>query len=93
RRLPVEILTEIFTHCLPSKHIPPSSLIMEAPLVLLSVCREWRTVALSTPRLWCSPRIRLPSSGHLTDAKLKPHHTGIEQWLDRSGSLPLFLSL
>ncbi|KAF9067402.1 hypothetical protein BDP27DRAFT_1422962 [Rhodocollybia butyracea] len=107
RSLPVELLLQIFPHCLPSKFtILPPSLIMEAPLALLFVCQKWRAVALSTPQLWSSPRIRLtpelwgklrmrlPSSYHcLIDEKLKRQRHGIKQWLKCAGSLLLSLTL
>ncbi|KIJ55766.1 hypothetical protein M422DRAFT_151568, partial [Sphaerobolus stellatus SS14] len=59
RRLPVEILSEIFLQCLP----PPagnlhyllalhSIIWTEAPLILLGVCKRWRRIALGTPRLF-----------------------------------------
>ncbi|KAF9475950.1 hypothetical protein BDN70DRAFT_863996, partial [Pholiota conissans] len=53
RRFPVDLIREIFFHCLPTMH----NAIMvsrEAPMVLTHVCRAWRTVALSTPSLWAS---------------------------------------
>ncbi|KAF7294304.1 F-box domain-containing protein [Mycena chlorophos] len=50
--LPLEIITEIFLLCIPEydwdNSIAPSS----APLLLLRVCRAWRQLALSTPKLW-----------------------------------------
>ncbi|KAF9066212.1 hypothetical protein BDP27DRAFT_1424102 [Rhodocollybia butyracea] len=91
--LPVELLSEIFPHCLPSMLTPLPSLIMEAPLVLLFVCQKWRAVAVSLPQLWSSLRISLPSSNHLFDGKLIQRRNGITKWLNRSGSLPLSLSL
>ncbi|KAF9066206.1 hypothetical protein BDP27DRAFT_1449835 [Rhodocollybia butyracea] len=107
RSLPVELLLQIFPHCLPSEFtILPPSLIMEAPLALLFVCQKWRAVALSTAQLWNSPRIRLtpelwgslrmslPTSYHrLLDEELKKQRHGIKQRLNRAGSFPLSLSL
>ncbi|KII91818.1 hypothetical protein PLICRDRAFT_105807, partial [Plicaturopsis crispa FD-325 SS-3] len=60
RRLPAELLSEVFVHCLPpdsapSPYAPPLSsgpALGSAPLLLMSVCKRWRAVALSTPRLW-----------------------------------------
>ncbi|KAJ7238564.1 hypothetical protein B0H12DRAFT_1025597, partial [Mycena haematopus] len=51
RRVPEDVLIEIFLLCLPSEHnalIDPA----EAPLVLGRICRHWRSVAYSAPRLW-----------------------------------------
>ncbi|KAJ7462165.1 hypothetical protein FB451DRAFT_480103 [Mycena latifolia] len=52
RTLPVEIISEIFTHCLPAGNAKVS--LSQAPFLLLWICRRWREIALSTPRLWSS---------------------------------------
>ncbi|KAJ6521507.1 hypothetical protein B0H19DRAFT_1374985 [Mycena capillaripes] len=54
-RLPVKIVAEIFTLCLPdtypgsSDQLPAKS---RAPLLLLNICKHWADVAVSTPALW-----------------------------------------
>ncbi|KAJ7196813.1 hypothetical protein GGX14DRAFT_700472 [Mycena pura] len=51
RRLPSEILGEIFTHYLDasdSRAHPP-----EALSHLLGVCNQWRAITLASPPLWC----------------------------------------
>ncbi|KIJ13172.1 hypothetical protein PAXINDRAFT_50824, partial [Paxillus involutus ATCC 200175] len=56
RRFPPEVLGEIFVQCLPGDtyiHPGPDTV----PLLLTGICKGWRQVALSTPRLWCSLRI------------------------------------
>ncbi|THU90903.1 hypothetical protein K435DRAFT_569468, partial [Dendrothele bispora CBS 962.96] len=91
RRLSPEILSEIFVRCLPSNHLPTRST-TEAPLVLLCICKKWRQVALSTPRLWCSLHIHVPNyplNAPVIDRKL----TGVDEWLKRSGGLPIALSI
>ncbi|KII83658.1 hypothetical protein PLICRDRAFT_67736, partial [Plicaturopsis crispa FD-325 SS-3] len=50
RRFPAEILSEVFIHCLPAVGDVPS--MMCAPLLVMSVCKRWHAVALSTPQLW-----------------------------------------
>lgn len=45
RKLPVEVLAEIFVHC--SSH---SAL---APVTITEVCHLWRQVVLATPQAWC----------------------------------------
>ncbi|KIM29292.1 hypothetical protein M408DRAFT_52998, partial [Serendipita vermifera MAFF 305830] len=45
RKLPIEILAEIFVHC--------SSLSELAPVTVSEVCRFWRQVILATPQAWC----------------------------------------
>ena len=66
RRLPAEILSEIFIHCVPcAAWVPydgrnmvgmtPLFLLtttQAAPIILMHVCRQWRRVALDTPRLF-----------------------------------------
>ncbi|KAF9042202.1 hypothetical protein BJ165DRAFT_1405902 [Panaeolus papilionaceus] len=51
RRLSDDILVEIFCHCIPTtRNARP--FVSEAPLLLTLVCKKWRTVAMSAPRLW-----------------------------------------
>ena len=86
RRLPPEILSEIFVRCLPSEtYIRPKT--KTAPLLLMGVCSGWRKVALGTPRLWCSLSVR-------------PSHRGEQQglfvyhdWLARARARPLLLAV
>ncbi|KAJ6561860.1 hypothetical protein B0H19DRAFT_894253, partial [Mycena capillaripes] len=53
RRLPADVVAEVFAACLPADRNAIMSS-AEAPLLLCHVCRAWRTLALSTPRLWAS---------------------------------------
>lgn len=65
RRMPADIWSEIFWHCLPTtteiwdEQLKGLDLIEHAtyspntaPSLLLRVCRDWRAIALSSPRLW-----------------------------------------
>ncbi|KAJ3812703.1 hypothetical protein EV368DRAFT_21449, partial [Lentinula lateritia] len=55
RKLPLELVSEIFVHCLEPVSCPSYRLYDQSsgmPFVLSQVCRQWRTVALSTPALW-----------------------------------------
>ncbi|KAJ3996626.1 hypothetical protein F5050DRAFT_69858 [Lentinula boryana] len=91
RKLPVEIISEIFSQCLPE--VDTSSVIwssephpFQAPLLLTQVCRSWRSIAIATPRLW-STLIINASNG-------SPSHGAITKlWLDRSRNVPLTLTL
>ncbi|KAG2066183.1 hypothetical protein BDR04DRAFT_1030623, partial [Suillus decipiens] len=52
-RLPNELLSQIFHHCLPDtdpkiNHFSPPSR-LKAPMLLIGICRRWREVATSTP--------------------------------------------
>ncbi|KAJ3512087.1 hypothetical protein NLJ89_g3727 [Agrocybe chaxingu] len=108
RRVPTDILQEIFRHCLPTKY----NAIMSAehcPLLLTRVCRSWRNIALATPSLWASLHIPVPSipskyfygqyafqddQGEVTVAEAVGRRvTGMQEWLARSGTCALSLSL
>ncbi|KAF8073299.1 hypothetical protein FPV67DRAFT_1409700 [Lyophyllum atratum] len=53
KRLPIEILSEIFVRTLDhySVDFPPANY-SAAPWVLQQICSSWRRVALNEPRLW-----------------------------------------
>ncbi|KAJ7167781.1 hypothetical protein C8R46DRAFT_870883, partial [Mycena filopes] len=62
--LPVEITSEIFLCCLPRTSeyfLPPTfESPVRAPMLLLQICRTWRAIALSSPRLWGFLHLNLP---------------------------------
>ncbi|KAJ7352128.1 hypothetical protein DFH08DRAFT_858001 [Mycena albidolilacea] len=93
--LPFEITSQIFLHCLPKRledPIRPYPSLDEAPLVFTRVCRDWRTVAISTSTLWNHVRIELDSDdrpGHI-DSKWVAL---LDLWLQRSQPQPLSLTL
>ncbi|KAJ7669664.1 hypothetical protein B0H17DRAFT_989717, partial [Mycena rosella] len=86
RRLPRDIVQEIFLACLPSHRNTVMSA-TEAPLILARICSAWRTIALSTPALWAS--LHLPLE-YIFDHSL---HAPVTKWLGRSGRCPLSLSI
>ncbi|KAJ6561729.1 hypothetical protein B0H19DRAFT_1142455 [Mycena capillaripes] len=88
RRLPADVVLEVFTVCLPAGR---NSIMSgeEAPLLLCHICREWRHLALSTPCLWASLHIVAPPNVSKTDRLIEAVNT----WLSRSGVLPLSISL
>ncbi|KAG5639929.1 hypothetical protein DXG03_002330, partial [Asterophora parasitica] len=55
------------------------------PMILAQVCRRWRYIALSMPRLWTKMRIKSYSHSH--------HVPLVQTWLQRSANLPLDISL
>nr|GAT54877.1 predicted protein [Mycena chlorophos] len=57
------------------------------PLVAARVCAQWRTIALSTPRLWTHVRQQL------SDKTFVDQLGSFERWSERSGGLPLDISL
>ncbi|KAL0068401.1 hypothetical protein AAF712_004479 [Marasmius tenuissimus] len=97
RRLPPEVLSEIFVHCLQDKDRNPTRSVTEAPLLLTFVCRRWREIALSTARLWRGIHIYFPSVTKRHEQRFKEiaerRSEGVKAWLSRSGSLPLSISL
>jgi hypothetical protein len=56
-------------------------LIPTTPLLFGRICSAWRELAWSTPKLWSSMELDLENN------KIDP--ILVNQWLDRSGSLPL----
>ncbi|KAJ7181589.1 hypothetical protein C8R43DRAFT_969577 [Mycena crocata] len=91
--LPHEITSEIFLQCLTSQtdskykeHPHPS----RAPLLLLQVCRTWRSIAISTPRLWAYLHVDCVKISYDFRAKLPKR---IETWFGRAGSCPLSFSV
>ncbi|KAF8887678.1 hypothetical protein CPB85DRAFT_1163909, partial [Mucidula mucida] len=65
RRLPNEIISEIFFHCVPNWHTRlsfSSEFTLDprtAPWTLTTVTRRWRDIALSLPQLWTYIRFDL----------------------------------
>ncbi|KAJ7825019.1 hypothetical protein B0H13DRAFT_2122996, partial [Mycena leptocephala] len=81
--LPAELTAEIFGHCL-----PPSSN-MGWYRSIDSVCRTWRDIALTTPKLWATldvPFDILPP--HLASTAASGEDF-IGRWLARAGQVPL----
>ncbi|KAF8628581.1 hypothetical protein AX17_005977 [Amanita inopinata Kibby_2008] len=60
RRIPTEILVEIFKHCLPAwDEASPDPML--APLLLAQVCERWRAITTFTPILWTSIKLIVES--------------------------------
>ncbi|KAJ6594552.1 hypothetical protein B0H19DRAFT_917902, partial [Mycena capillaripes] len=99
RRFPRDIIEEIFMACLP----PNRNCVMsckEAPVILGRICSSWRTISLSTPRLWATlhiaePPLRVPYGPPLRLYKIKVAQRleVAKAWLARSGTCPLSISL
>ncbi|OAX37660.1 hypothetical protein K503DRAFT_719457 [Rhizopogon vinicolor AM-OR11-026] len=85
-RLPVEVLSQNFVHCLPKTDywsISP----MEGPMLLTNICRRWREVVVNMPSLWCRLTV-----GGLTKAQRKTTFC-YDSWLKRSRQRPLSLRI
>lgn len=108
RRVPLDVLCEIFAHCLPA-HRNPTTGAWECPMLLTRVCSIWRALALASPELWA--RIHIPfqpdlegsiyrsyagereiSSDEVTRT-LRLRTDAAREWLSRSGECPLSISI
>ena len=93
RKLPIDILQEIFIACLPTDH---NHLISrwEPPILLTQICSFWRNLAHATPQLWKSIHIKniYGKSMGGTDF-LSTTADAIVEWLTRSAACPLDISL
>ncbi|KAJ7277519.1 hypothetical protein C8J57DRAFT_1309465 [Mycena rebaudengoi] len=85
-KLPPEVTCHIFLHC-----IPPSGggigRAKTAPLLLLTVCRAWRAIALSFPALWATLELDATTIRAMNDPDKMEQFT--TTWFSRSGTLPL----
>jgi len=80
--LPPELLGEVFVRCLPqTNYVTPSS--NGCPLILTKICRQWRAVALSTPRLWASLSVSLSKVTEVSGGDV------YKCWLEKARSVPL----
>ncbi|KAF7336757.1 hypothetical protein MVEN_02110900 [Mycena venus] len=102
RRLPLDIIQEIFMACLPTHRNCVMSA-QEAPVILGRICSSWRAISLATPRLWSRLHIVEPASperahwlnmsrDHGWEARVRRLEVA-NAWLRRSGQCPLSLSL
>lgn len=83
--IPVEILSEIFLHC--ANGIMDYLNTIDTPLLVSNICKKWRAVALSTPRLWSRIFICISEAGAASQGSL------METWMARSGACALTIFL
>ncbi|KAG1747976.1 uncharacterized protein EDB91DRAFT_52491 [Suillus paluster] len=88
RRLPTEVLSQIFDHCLPedSRLLSPS--MEHAPMLLTGICRRWREVAVGVPSLWRRLYVEVDDDGNWQDGTFCH-----DLWLKRSRGCPISLEL
>ncbi|KAJ7725360.1 hypothetical protein B0H16DRAFT_282237 [Mycena metata] len=90
RRLPVEIIAEIFLFTLERKCDPDEqdgdywNDDRTGTLLLCKICRAWRHIAITTPSLWNILSLQL---------KTRPLSDWVSTWLDRSRSFPVHLQV
>ena len=92
RLLPPDVTSTIFEFCLPyfgdHQLSPYAEEDLSIPLSLGAICSYWRDITWSTPSLWSSLVIRVPIH---TKSQII---AGIAQeWLARSGQLPLSIRI
>ncbi|KAF8133055.1 hypothetical protein K438DRAFT_1884520, partial [Mycena galopus ATCC 62051] len=99
RRLPLDMLQEIFVACLPTDRNCVMSA-CEAPVLLGRICSSWRNISLSTPRIWARLHIVeperpewAPSLHGVREQKQAQRIEITKAWLERSGQCPLSISL
>ncbi|TDL15808.1 hypothetical protein BD410DRAFT_902380 [Rickenella mellea] len=104
--IPTDVLSLIFVASIPDDVMTcegyvmfPRPSIHQSPLVLGRVCRLWREVSLTTPRLRC--KIQLGDKQAKQDGRPRlPYHRDLRrdsvtlrEWLRRSGTLPLSIGI
>ncbi|KAF8800306.1 hypothetical protein BYT27DRAFT_7200204 [Phlegmacium glaucopus] len=99
RRLSMDILGVIFIDCIATYRNPimdPS----EAPILLTHICRDWRSIALSIPRLWS--KMYIPLLEAVTQVRYDPlsfrdrmeaRSEETQRWLRLSGACPLSIAI
>jgi len=63
--LPNEIVSEIFIQFLPLYPKRPQPIGLLSPYLLCRICRQWRDIALATPKLWRAISLSLGKVGRL----------------------------
>ncbi|KAJ6495397.1 hypothetical protein C8R45DRAFT_170084 [Mycena sanguinolenta] len=81
RRIPTEILSEIFTFTLPPHHVNDEP----APWTISAVCSHWRQIVASQPRFWIFIDLRYLNRKRFTGK----FRLQVETQLFRSSGLPL----
>lgn len=101
RRLPDDIIREIFLACLDTTRNPTMSC-REAPVLLTRISSATRAVALSTPALWAAIHIPIirhskkskPKRKAIRESIMSARARGAKEWLlQRSGNMPLSISV
>jgi hypothetical protein len=85
-RLPTETLSQIFMFCLPQdQHLSPKPGL--APVLLTTICRQWREIAIGFPKLWCMLQLQVDR------ADWQQRALCYDTWLKRSRGCPLSLRI
>ena len=93
RMVPAEIIAKISEFA----NTNPTILgkVLPTPILLSSICSDWRRVVVGTPQIWSSMRIDFYflKSLHITSTTFPLLAAFIDEWLSRSGQLPLHISI
>ncbi|KAJ7438550.1 hypothetical protein B0H11DRAFT_588700 [Mycena galericulata] len=89
RRVPAEILCEIFWWTLPYTRRAGAHTIQQAPWRLGHICKRWRATALQYSPLWSTITLYAARNGWMSQASLL---TMVETQLDRSANAPLHIT-
>ena len=96
RRLPPEILGEIFLACKDEALGEPHTILRkQPPSVLSQVCRSWRQVAINLPRLWDTFRVNYATTFYPPEGgnHVLPLSRMIDIWAFRSKPLPINVAI
>ncbi|KAF8960949.1 hypothetical protein BDZ97DRAFT_1277793 [Flammula alnicola] len=85
--LPLDVSSEIF--CLASESQDPLDFETPIPFLVGGVCKAWRLIAHSTPRLWSIISLHFKFS----ETKSETCSEMLQEWLNRSGNHPLHIYL
>ncbi|PPR06928.1 hypothetical protein CVT26_004116 [Gymnopilus dilepis] len=77
-KLPPEVAAKIFEACGPHS----MNAVEDCRLLTGAICKAWRTISWATPSIWSRLTVRITAPAPSLPLL-------VEQWLDRSGSLPL----
>lgn len=87
RRLPPEILVEIFRNYLSPVLDHPTIQLSPTPRTLGSICSFWRTTTLSSPILWTHVSILGEGDSYMEPDVTARHAEGARLWMDRLARL------
>lgn len=87
RRVPPEIVREIFLHVVDLELENPSYGSLKAPLLLGHISSVWRQISLEFPKLWTHVLISFNNKNY------KRMMIRAKAWLDRAKALPLSLTV
>jgi hypothetical protein len=88
RRIPRDVLEEVFVRCLPTGQNARMRA-DESPVLLGHICSAWRQISLTSPHLWSSLHV---DAYPVPDTKLQLRVEAAESWLNRSRNSLLSVS-